>query len=99
MESITGINTLCDNWYLDKAIQDSIIAKAKKQHIPNWVEKMKVGMKLISEACAENMSWGGCDNCPFDELCTSINDGYWNHNWHDMTDTMKTVLRGEGYDV
>lgn len=65
----------------------------------NWVQKMCEGMKLIGEACSENMAWGGCDNCPFDELCTSINNDYWNHNWHDMADTMKNVLRGEGYDV
>ena len=99
MENITGIDTLCDNWYLDKVIEDVIAAKAKKEHKPEWIEKMKVGMKLIGEACGENMEWGGCDNCPFDKLCTSINDDYWDHKWHDMTDTMRIVLRGEGYDV
>lgn len=98
MESITGINTLCDNWYLDKVIQDSIIAKAKKQHIPNWIEKMKVGMKLIGEACAENAEWKDCANCPFNEFCTSIHNDYWEGNWHDMAYTMRIVLEGEEKD-
>lgn len=59
----------------------------------DWIQKMREGMKLIGEACAENTNWGDCANCPFDEFCTSINDGYWNHEWHDMADTMKIVLK------
>ena len=59
----------------------------------DWIEKMKAGMKLIGEACAQNKSWNDCEKCPFDELCTSINDDYWDHNWHDMADTIKIILR------
>lgn len=89
-----------DEEALDYELQQIIISKAIENDRPLWIQKMVDGMQLIRQACAENTNWADCVNyCPFDELCTSINDSYWNHNWHDMTDTMKIVLRGEGYDV
>lgn len=44
----------------------------------NWIEKIKEGMKLIQEGCAENKSWLTCEDCPFDKFCDDImkrNDG------------------------
>ncbi len=49
--------------------------------------KMKQAMQTIGEICKSNTSWSDCDNCPFDEYCTAINDVYWEHNWHDMGQT------------
>ena len=88
-----------DEEALDYELQQIIISKAIENDRPLWIQKMVDGMQLIRQACAENTKWADCANCPFDELCTSINDDYWDHNWHDMADTMRIVLRGEGYDV
>jgi len=94
MENITGIDTLCDDWYLDKVIKDAIATKAKKEHKPEWIEKMIVGMKLIGEACG-GMELGDCDNCPFDKLCALINENYWKD---DMKETMGQALKEAGYE-
>lgn len=38
-----------------------------------WNEKIRKGMDLIIEGCKENEAWREChNNCPFDEMCTSI---------------------------
>lgn len=95
MENITGIDTLCDNWYLDKIIEDAIATKAKKEHNPEWIERMKVGMKFIGEACGESMELGGCDNCPFEKFCNLINEYYWKN---DMKETMEQALKEAGYE-
>jgi uncharacterized protein (UPF0179 family) len=52
----------------------------------DWKERMLVGMKLISEACASNDSWKACKECPFDMLCTDLNDGRRNR-WQDFEST------------
>ena len=51
------------------------------------VVKMKEAMHTIGEICGDNTSWSDCDNCPFDEFCTAINNDYWEHKWHDMYET------------
>ena len=38
----------------------------------NWIEKMKKGMEMISEACQENREWTKCRFCPFDKYCTAL---------------------------
>ncbi len=88
-----------DEEALDYELQQIIISKAIESDRPLWIQKMVDGMQLIRQACAENNKWADCANCPFDELCTSINDDYWDHKWHDMTDTMRIVLKEQGYDV
>jgi hypothetical protein len=88
-----------DEEALDYELQQIIISKAIENDRPLWIQRMVDGMQLIRQACAENTKWADCADCPFDELCTSINDDYWDHDWHDMTDTMRIVLKEQGYDV
>lgn len=38
----------------------------------DWVEKMKVAMLRVQEACQTNDKWSNCQNCPFDEYCTVL---------------------------
>lgn len=88
-----------DEEALDYELQQIIVSKAIENDRPLWIQRMVDGMQLIRQACAENAKWTDCANCPFDELCTSINDDYWDHKWHDMIDTMRIVLKEQGYDV
>lgn len=37
-----------------------------------WTKKMREAMKMMKEACTENMVWGDCWKCPFDKYCTII---------------------------
>lgn len=39
-----------------------------------WIVKMKIGMQLMREACKENDMWGECVNCPFDEICSRLEE-------------------------
>ncbi len=35
-----------------------------------WVEEMKIAMKLMKDACSKNESWTKCnEECPFDCYC------------------------------
>ena len=47
-----------------------------------WVEKMKIGMKMMMDACDEscyNAEAGGCEICPFGEICgpKPYDPAYW----------------------
>ena len=43
----------------------------------DWKEKMYLGMKLIHEACTEDLP-RNCHGCPFDKICDTLVDAYWN---------------------
>ena len=42
-----------------------------------WYEKMNKGMALMKEACSENDSWNKCWSCPFNSICTKLEDTAW----------------------
>ena len=37
-----------------------------------WIDEMKIAMKLIKDACGKNNSTGDCSNCPFEKYCDLI---------------------------
>lgn len=39
-----------------------------------WVVKMRLGMKMMREACKENEMWTECDKCPFDDICSVLEE-------------------------
>lgn len=51
------------------------------------INEMKKAMQTIGKICNSLTEWSECDDCPFDDYCTAINDAYWNHKWHDMYNT------------
>ena len=83
MENITGINTLCDDWFLNLTIHDAITAKANKERKPTWIKQMEVAMKLIGDACKSSP---GCMDCPFDAFCDAILHDKQYQKAHSMAD-------------
>lgn len=38
----------------------------------DWKKEMILAMLSIQSACMKNDSWNECQNCPFDDYCTSL---------------------------
>ena len=38
----------------------------------DWKARIKEGMKLMQEGCAQNKEWTKCFDCPFDFVCEQI---------------------------
>lgn len=42
----------------------------------DWRDKMRLGVELIHEACAQDMKNKNCHDCPFDKICDVIVAAY-----------------------
>lgn len=37
-----------------------------------WQEMIEMGMKLIADGCQRNTEWRKCEECPFDNYCSTL---------------------------
>ena len=39
-----------------------------------WQKEILKGMQMLSKACLKQMEWAKCAKCPFNEMCTVLEE-------------------------